>query len=389
MRRGHRWQDWWPLAALALLVHGIYLTYIIVPGVRIPFVEAATVLTASACAIVISQRRTLPKQAIPILVFFWLMGLSLLWSFPTTPYGTQKVTIFFTVTFLAAVAPILLIKSQKKLMGFIVLLALIGAVIGGGTLIRGPDETLGRLGLEGLNRIQGGRALVVTLLASLWYTIRARQGRWLAISGISAVALIGLGARGPLVAGTVGVFVLVATTPVRSAKHLVAPIAVVLILISGWYLSPDTATQRLSGILAPSVLFDEEVRGDMYRATAEAIRTLPFGVGMGSWAEDIGSQLATDYVHPHNLFMEVFVEGGWAPGILLMGIILTATANLWNHRRDSMAQLLLAQLAAAVVAAQFSGNINDFAVFAFTSAALAYPAMRECERERSYLPTTW
>jgi O-antigen ligase len=181
----------------------------------------------------------------------------------------------------------------------------------------------------------------------------------------AGVTMLATGSRGPLLA-VVLVFVLLALRSDRGGRALRLTLTAGL-LAAGWlFLSTDQSagSQRIqdsitgeaSGTATRQPLWDAAVRylGDPSHSVG--------GTGWGGFVQVMraGELLPTGLTqYPHNVFLEVFVEGGWITGGAITVFILLSTLRLWRLAKESACLPLLALGAFSLVNASVSGDIND------------------------------
>jgi O-antigen ligase len=162
-------------------------------------------------------------------------------------------------------------------------------------------------------------AVICTLLAMGWLS-SGRRGKLVVLLGCFAVALI----------------VLVVARYFDISVEQIGRLAILLNLLSG-----DTTL--------PMFIQSNSARNSLWARTLDIIYAHPFGVGLGGWAHYANYKSDTPY--PHNLFLELWSEGG-----LVLGTVACVPLLLFLLARINMFWfvalcLLLAQLV--------SGNIGD------------------------------
>lgn len=352
----------------------------------LPFdpVVPAAVVVAVASLLAVKKWGVPPTVLWPLGVFatFWA---ALLWSPLNTDYAVEKVTILFTATLVAAVAPTLLIRRQEQLWVLIYGLAAIGAVGAAFTFYGGPNPIHGTLESFGSNPIWESRAIGVTVLVCAWFALH--RG-WLIAAGLFAVgatAMIALGARGPLLAaGVSGVILLLLFlqrsdrgASVRKKVVVVSLGVAILVVAGGAILVPSASLDRFTVVDAEHNLGpDPEIqtllfRWWWYQDAAEAGAEQPMGRGWGSWTGLMpAAHKYPEANYPHNVVLEVLVEAGLPAAIGLVGLVLGGLWRLWRLRELEMAQLVLGLYIFAVLAAMWSGDINNRLLFGMAAVAL-------------------
>jgi len=98
--------------------------------------------------------------------------------------------------------------------------------------------------------------------------------------------------------------------------------------------------------------YDSGRAGISDRALALGRESPLFGAGLNSFA------VRTGFVHPHNVFLEIFAEGG-AIGLGLFLFMLAAVIGTFWKQRAALDPSSVAAFALIFVACQFSGDLYD------------------------------
>ncbi|GHF42597.1 hypothetical protein HNQ07_002102 [Deinococcus metalli] len=190
------------------------------------------------------------------------------------------------------------------------------------------------------------------------------------------------GSRGPLIALAVAFFssaVLIRTVRYRLRVLSFAALALLLGVVGVSYLLQNdvASTGRVLSFLQGDLNVDRsaEIRSQMYLDVLQAIPQHLLGLGQAA------SQVYTAYdlKYPHNLFLEVQLEGGVAVTALL--VLAIAVAYRTSRRAVGGTQVLVpVTLTYFLVNSQFSGDIssNRFVLLMLAIAAVSHaaPAMR-------------
>ncbi|GGM13213.1 O-antigen ligase family protein [Deinococcus aerophilus] len=359
-------------SALALLL----VTYLIKGLPALAFLPDLTVIaagvTALAVAYTIWRQLAVPRSWGPLLTFFalWLPGLLIhTWG----PLTAQKSLFFYTLTLLSALAPTVLIQSHASLSRLLNAMALLGAVV---TVVAGIEfvtsrGALYRLDVEGTNTIAVGRGVGMALL---WVLVMAVYRRWRALpTALLVLPLAGLllssGSRGPLIGALLGAIVLLAPRVMRRGN---GRLAVAFALVAGGvalavpYL-PSASVERVAQFFTAGASGELDssasARGELWAAAWDAGLVNPLGVGVGRYSEVtnvIVPPSSTPLTYPHNLWLEVWAEAGWLPGLLLLALTLWAVRNTWVARRDGTetSALLLLMLLFWAMCHAVSSDVN-------------------------------
>ncbi|HLN60894.1 MAG TPA: O-antigen ligase family protein [Symbiobacteriaceae bacterium] len=343
-----------------------------------------TMLLALAVAAVtgytlVRDRFTFPAPIGWIGLLFSLFAIPLLWT-DMHPYAAEKVTYLYTLTLFAAVASLVLFKTTDdlhRLFNALTLIGLVAAFDAARLLLQGASGD--RLSAFGANPIAFGRSIG---LIFVWAAILGMEGRLPALPamglvGLSGVLLIASGSRGPLLASAGGLAVAGFAFYRRRLKLMLrfAAAALVLMLAVQFGLSqaPGESANRIARLAGGELGSSELTRLDAYNQTLTFIATHPGGIGWGGFASRINQSGSggDDRQYPHNLFLEVLLEGGWVGGFALLLLLALAFARLVRQPPSPPLRALLLLFCFCVVNAQVSGDLNDNRLlFALTALGL-------------------
>ena len=331
-----------------------------------------TMLLAVAVAAVtaytlVRDRFTFPAPIGWIGLLFSLFAIPLLWT-EMHPYATEKVTYLYTLTLFAAVAPLVLFKTTHdlhRLFNALTLVGLLSAFDGARLLLQGNPG--GRLSAFGANPIAFGRSIG---LVFVWTAILGMEGRLPAVPamglvGLSGVLLIASGSRGPLLASVGGLVVAGFAFYRRRLKLMLrfAAAALVLVLAVQFGLSQASgeSADRIARLAGGELGSSELTRLDAYNQTLALIAAHPGGIGWGGFATRVNQtgNGGDDRQYPHNLFLEVLLEGGWVGGFALLLLLGLAFGRLVRQPPSPPLRALLLLFCFCVVNAQVSGDLND------------------------------
>lgn len=306
--------------------------------------------------------RVHPVVPFVTVLFGALVGTGLL-NPPVTAYGAEKLTRLATLTLLSAAAAAL-IRSRAGLatfgrvwLGLATVLALV-ALVGG-------QEVAGRaVGFEGNNAIWLGRAMATGLVVLVWlrWTGRVRAVPAAALAGVLLGGLWVTGSRGPMLAAVLGVAVLAARPVLARTGRTLVLLFGALAGAAALAFVPALQESRLAALLfGRDQDVTADIRGELLTRGVAAAREHPGGTGYGGYMAAAGTEPVP---YPHNLFLEVAVEAGWAVAALLILIVVFVAARLSRRPGDPAAALLLALLAVEVLHVSASGDLNARTFFA-------------------------
>lgn len=302
-------------------------------------------------------------------------------------YSAEKTIRFFTLTLLATIAPVFLIKSQEDLRRFCNVLALVGIIMAIDALasLTLQGEQLLRLTAFSANTIALGRAVG---LALVWFSVLALEGRFSLLTALVGMGSLGFvllsaGSRGPLIAAALGIlltFMLLRGRAVhRTARLAIIILIVVLSVYINFQLIPEASLQRVESFLKGDFGVSEQLRFQAYALSWEAIQENPLGIGLGGFATVINLWNDVPRQYPHNILLETLLEGGWLAGtylvILFVLSLLKAYSLSQRHKESPEFTMLFAILIFLLVNAAVSGDLNDNkSLFAFISLTLGFRA---------------
>lgn len=310
----------------------------------------------------------LPRQILPVLVVFLVLAVPLLWT-PFTEYGIQKEERLFLLTLPACLAPIVLFKTRAQLQHLI--LAFVGLasfVLATAILYPVPESDYPGAPVETLNvnTIGLGRtAGAVLVISALTLLHRSGRDRLIATAAIfaSTFALLASGSRGPLLGVIVAIAVVLILSPRRPG--LVLMLFVVLVVGSSiayaFRSAPELSRARIVDVARGSEDRSSLERLSLFSIAREQIAAHPFGLGWGGFQGPAPGA----YRYPHNLVLEVFVEAGWFPGLMVLGWIIITWLRARGRARDLQGSIAFALLTFTLVNALVSGDINDNRILFF------------------------
>lgn len=311
----------------------------------------------------ISRTRRVPRAVLPVLGVFVLLAVPLLWT-TFTPYALEKTGKLFFLTTLAVIAPIVLFRTETDLQRLIIAWA--GAcalVVATAAFYPIPESVYGGASLQtvstntiGLGRA-GGVVLVVCALILLYRRGWRRPVAFVALAA-AAVAMLDAGSRGPLLAAIVALMAAVFFSPGR--RRIVVAVGVLLIvggsLLYAYRSAPQSSQTRIVALVYGDTQDSTtQERLDLFSIATEQIGEQPLGLGWGGFAQVVPDP----YLYPHDLALEILVEAGWIPGLMLIGWI---GLTWWRARRDAVdvvSTAAFALLSFTLVNSLVSGDIND------------------------------
>jgi O-antigen ligase len=337
-----------------------------------------TLLAALGVALLV-LRQLLRTQVIPGAVFalvplFISFLPSLFWT-EWTPYATEKVTYFFSLTLLATVAPVFLLNTSEALRRLLNVLSVVGVFVACNAfyLFFTDPTRFERLGeTTPISAISVGRMSGVALLwlATLLLSGRIRPALALPVVCLLASVILGVGSRGPLICtaiALVALFILRARGWSSLGRYAVLLLPLAIGLQIGFGVAPALSTDRVANFLSGANDGSEQTRIQYAVLAANAIQQNPQGIGVAGFQSKIVPWKGGPYPYPrefpHNLVLEIFLEAGWIPGLiftLLLGVALWKSLRLsirspTQPELAGLTSLLVFMLANDLV----SGELND------------------------------
>jgi O-antigen ligase len=349
----------------------------------------AALVTVTALGVV-WRRSVIPRAVFASSWIFVVLLIPILWTDFSQAYASEKVARLFTFTFLAFVAPLVLIRTAEDVRRFVWALFIVcglltvAAIVAPHPVTRYAGSPLTDLSGNtiGLGRVAG--AVVVIGAAGL---IARRLRLWLGIGAILVASLVlqYSGSRGPLFSALLSVLVVFVLRPQR--PRLVIAIGALVVLVASLYLGFTTAPELAQNRIGSSVSgqFDQSAgtRVDLYRLAWDEAIGHPTGLGWGGFARVAPGP----YRYPHDILLEVLVEGGWVAGILF----LLWLAAAWRRARGAASRFegsaVLGLVTFMALNAMVSGDVNDNRTL-FLMIGIAFASSAVLRRGSAAPPTT-
>lgn len=335
--------------------------------------------TVAFSALALWRQRRLPAGLLPLVALFAVMAIGLHRPEGWGSYATQKELRLFSLTAVAAFAPLLLLRDSDQRRLFVVATAVLGLVMAVVALAASVEAgTYKRTGIFNASPIHlaRGSGFACLMLCLLFWQRRLRLPVFAPALVIALSGLVLSGTRGPLVAllaiGIVTAALCLAGGADRTRVWgtLVAACGLLVCGIAFLYIADTYTGRHLVELLSGSLGNTGSVRWALWRETVMLIAENPLGIGWGHMAEFIQvthNEIAQQ--HSHNILLEITLEAGWPAGALfatLTAVVLlrlfrqtgapgTATEGRWNS--DALVAFVV--LAYWLACAAFSGDVND------------------------------
>ena len=367
-----------------------------------------TLFTGAVLVAVLALRvargvRPASVPALALLGVWWLTFLPGVAGAVDSPYAFQKVATLFTFSPLAALAPLWLLEEAGDLRRLVNALACFCLAITLAGLLGGPGAGAPeRLQAFGAGTISLGRASgLLFLLAAL----ALEDGPGLALT-FGLLALAGItalfsGSRGPIVSAllVLGLLAVVGRRrrvarpglaapmqaapgsplpPLRRAlRRLGAAGAFAALVAASLSFAPAGSMRRLERFFHGEYGGSERYRVQALQRSWLLIPEAPAGLGWGRFATHVDPEKGLDRQYPHNLLLEVTLEGGWVCGAATLFILVTAAAAAWSRTAGAPGRIAFAGLLFYQINALVSGDVNDNRpLFMFIASSLALLEVR-------------
>lgn len=317
----------------------------------------------------------LPRSLFILLGFYLLFLPALFWT-DWNSYAIEKTVRFFTLTLLATVAPLFLIRSRNELFRFLNALGLLGAIMTIDallTLITQGEVVAARLTTNqltafGATSIGFGRVIGTSLLWAAVLGVERRLNYLFALGVIGALAivLLGSGSRGPLF-GTLTAFVLMLVLHKRGGASRMARVLMIavvggIVVRLSLPLIPANSLLRIETFLEGTLGSSELSRLHAFTLAWPSIQENPLGIGLGGFATH-NLWIHSTRQYPHNILLETLLEGGWLAGMYLIFLVLLALrrvhALVLHKAWAPEAMGLFAILCFFLMNVMVSGDLND------------------------------
>jgi O-antigen ligase len=332
----------------------------------------AALLAASVAYRVVWRREriTWVREMSLVLAFAGLILIRLLYT-PAGSYATEKAFRFVSLTLLAFFTPLVIIKSYRSIwifmMGWVGFAALL-AIEAVGQLSTGQ-----RLSAFNATPIALSRALGVGIIILLFAVLMGQLSRrWKLLAAAAVVvmfvALVGSGARGPLLMLVVTLVFTLGLSIVRGGRRLqsllvMGAFGIAVVSILGLNLIPAVSLQRFTVLVDQTgVDTSSQARLMVMQVAWELFTTSPlFGRGTGSVsAFGAGRELS----YPHNVLLELAAETGLVGlglYLALVGLVLWRLISRVNRRakHGPLWLALIAMLVYTFLNAMVSGDLSD------------------------------
>jgi O-antigen ligase len=359
-----------PFAVLLLLYAGFFKADPLLSWVPVDLTLLGAVLTLTAIVAALLSNSVPRGTGVVLALWATFMPMAILHA--DNPYGSTKTLHLVTLTLLAALAPLFLIRSRRRQEIWVLMQIALGTVLAIGTYLAPvpelPPYEIYRMALDGSNPIGDGRAAGVAVVGCLSLAIAGHRRRvWLTLLGVAAaVPLFMSGSRGPVLAAVISLAIIAALSPASGTKRFVR---IFLIAAGGalTYLYVQGSTTGGAGRIASTLLqgsdqdTSSQVRLLLWRYTSSYILGHPWGTGWGGLQYVKGFNLLNTegLIYPHNVLLEVTGEAGWIAGAAAIFFLWSGLRHLRAAAVDPFPVALFGIAVFFIMNAMVSGDVND------------------------------
>ena len=312
-----------------------------------------TLLSAALClalsVVAVLARRKLPIDVLWVGLLMVVLAIpGLLWASDVdNTYADTKMQELLTMVPACLLAPMVLLVTARARTWFLAVVVVTAMIPAWFVLTAKIDPLYGRATVGDLNPIGLGRVLAAAAIVLAVYAMRSQRLGYRIASTVAAVVLLygvwRTGSRGPLLAtflalAVVALIGLASRASRRVLLTCVAAAAVValvgmLLLYSGLLVHRDT-------------IESDSERLDLYRRSLVLLASHPGGIGWGNLIDHLqpGEVIANQgwVQYPHNILLEVGVEGGWIALAALVVLSAVSVRRLAARRETFEGAALLA-----------------------------------------------
>lgn len=329
-------------------------------------VVVASLMVAFAVTVVLYSRKVSVPPGVNRIALLWVAFIPGAAIALTVGEGLAKTAQLFSITLLAAVAGAILLNSSASYRWWIggqFIFALVTAIL----VYLLPNISANEAGeatIQGSSTIAAGRTIGAGALIVGLYIVLERRHRVIGIAcfGFLFGYLLLVGNRASLIAllGSVLGVCLFAEKFRSSLRRTFISLALLVAVPLAL-----TISGRLSMASRIASLFDEKsagstsnwVREQLLKVAVDSVFLRPGGVGWDGFKiiPEMSAGLGT---YPHNIVLEIFVDGGWVAGLSFLIFLLVAFRRLAQYSRGTAGTMLLALAFYWFGVALFSEDVN-------------------------------
>ena len=285
-------------------------------------------------------------------------------------YGSSKSLRLFTLTLLAALGPLFLIRSERRQQTWVFMQIALGAVLAIGTTLspvpNGLQDYIYRQATAGADPIGAGRAAGVAVVGCFALALAGHRRRaWLTAAGAALIVPMFMsGSRGPVASAAAALAAVAVLAPGRGTMRAVR-VAVIAAGMALTYALTIGRTTGGTGRIALTLLKGSDQDNASQLRLMLWHYTLAYlpGHPWGAWG---GLQDTTGYVllglglrYPHNVLLEVTAEAGWIAGAAVIVFLWAALRRLRAAAVSPFPAALFGIAVFFTLNAMVSGDVND------------------------------
>jgi O-antigen ligase len=359
-----------PFAVLLLLYAGFFKANPLLSWAPVDLTLLGATLTLAGVVAVLF-RNSVPRGVNAVLAL-WATFLPMVILRADNPYGSIKSLHLFTLTLLAALAPLFLIRSGRRQEIWVLMQIALGTVLAIGTSLSPvpdlPPGEIYRLSLQGTDPIISGQAAGVAVVGCFVLALAGHRRRALLILAGAAlmVPLFLSGSRGPVLAAAVAVAIVAALAPASATRRLVR---IGFVAVGGTliYFYVRGSTTGGTGRIALTLFNPDnqdassQVRLMLWHFTSSYILGHPWGTGWGGLQYISGFNLISTegLIYPHNVLLEVAGEAGWIAGAAVVFFLWSGLRHLRTAAVSPFPAALFGIAVFFTMNAMVSGDVND------------------------------
>jgi O-Antigen ligase len=288
-----------------------------------------------------------------------------------------KIAFLFTITLLSALLPSLVGNSLPAQRAWLGGHLVVGVILGVGIWLF-PDPTssqyYGGLDVAGGTTITTSRVLGAVAIILVTYAMSHARWRIFCLVGtaLALAAMIHVGSKGPFISLALALPLVLLT----ARLSIRARFAGLGILVSLGIFFATTVSGSQTGGASRLLMFvsgdsADVGRSQLYDIAVRHALTTPMGMGWSGYAHLVEFQTGFfgSNVYPHNILLEIFVEGGWIAGITFIAFVIAALKRLRVESSTTYGLTFYGLGIYWLIAAQFSSDVNGNRM---TWAALAF-----------------
>ncbi|MGN8024687.1 O-antigen ligase family protein [Microbacterium sp. 22242] len=287
-----------------------------------------------------------------------------------TPYGISKWQSFLTVTLLALIGAVTVLRDERQRRAFLGTIAVLGVIVT--LLVIVAPESNGAwtnvVTLEGSNTISTAQMILAGAIVIVMDAIATRRRTalrfvlWVLASGMVLTALT-TGSRGPVISIGISVLVAMLFAPALRRRRLQAILAIgILVAVALYFASQSDGLTRVTGFLAGDQDNSTLARSSFWDTSWRIITKLPFGGGwgyFGSLSQFQGIVGPGQKLYPHSVPTEITLEAGWLAGLAFLALVIAGCVRLIRRASNGVNLAYFVLLVFTIINSLSSGDIND------------------------------